>query len=232
MTGSRNKLAIQRLERRLGHRFADQTLLLRACSHRSHGAPHNERLEFLGDGLVNFLVGAELFRRQPNADEGELSRLRATLVCEGALADRARDLDLGEVLCMGPGELRSGGFRRDSILADAFEAIIGALYIDAGFAVAEATCLRLFSRLLTNLPDAKDLKDAKTRLQEYLQGKRRPLPEYVVLVSSGPPHRRQFRVRCTLTDEEIMTEGDGTSRKLAEQQAAAEMLKNLENRHA
>lgn len=133
---------------------------------------------------------------------------------------------------MGPGELRSGGFRRDSILADAFEAIVGALYIDGGFAVAEAACLRIFSELLTNLPDARDLKDAKTRLQEYLQARRRPVPEYAVLASSGPPHRRRFRVRCSLSDAEGFTEGDGVSRKLAEQQAAAAMLQNLEDLHA
>lgn len=207
-------------------------LLLRACSHRSHGSPHNERLEFLGDGLINFVVGAELYRRQPDADEGDLSRLRAKLVCESALAGVARGLDLGVVLRMGPGELRSGGFRKDSILADAFEAVMGAVYVDAGFEVAAAACQRIFSGLLADLPDVNDLKDAKTCLQEYLQANRRPLPEYDLLAASGPPHRRSFRVRCSLVDEGTRTEGNGTSRKLAEQRAAEEMLKNLEDPHA
>lgn len=221
---------MRRLERRLGHRFADPTLLVQACSHRSFGPPHNERLEFLGDGLLNFVIGAHLYASCPRADEGDLSRLRSSLVREATLAGLARQLNLGETLRMGAGELRSGGFRRDSILADTLEAVIGAVFLDAGFDTARLVCLRIFEGLLGNLPDARALKDAKTRLQEYLQSRKRPLPEYNVLDESGPPHRRHFLVCCRLIDDRRQTEAAGSSRKLAEQEAAARMLYELEDR--
>ncbi len=219
---------IARLEQRLGHAFKDQNLLLQACSHRSYGPPHNERLEFLGDGLLNFVIGSTLYNLRPGANEGDLSRLRASLVREETLAQLARDLNLGDALRLGQGELRSGGFRRDSILADALEALLGAIHQDAGFEAARDTCLRLYQALLEVLPDARSLKDAKTRLQENLQGNGRPLPQYQVLDESGPPHHRRFHVCCTLKDADLQTEAVGNSRKLAEQDAAGMMLKQLE----
>lgn len=219
---------ITRLAQRLGHVFADQKLLLQACSHRSYGPPHNERLEYLGDGLLNFVIGSALYALRPDANEGDLSRLRASLVREETLAQLARDLDLGVALRLGTGELRSGGFRRDSILADALEALLGAIYQDAGFEAARDVCLHLYQPLLANLPEARSLKDAKTRLQEFLQGNGRPLPQYAVLDESGPPHHRRFQVSCTLEDAEHRTEATGSSRKLAEQNAADMMLALLQ----
>lgn len=219
---------ITRLAQRLGHVFTDENLLLQACSHRSYGPPHNERLEYLGDGLLNFVIGSTLYALRPSANEGDLSRLRASLVREETLAQLARDLNLGDALRLGPGELRSGGFRRDSILADALEALLGAIHQDAGFDAARDACLRLYQPLLAALPDARSLKDAKTRLQEHLQGSGRPLPQYAVLDESGPPHHRRFKVSCTLEDAEHRTEAVGSSRKLAEQDAAGMMLELLE----
>lgn len=224
---------VSRLARRLGHDFSDPGLLLQACTHRSCGPPHNERLEFLGDGLLNFTIGSALYRLRPSADEGALSRLRASLVCEDTLAKLARELDLGEALQLGSGELRSGGFRRASILADTVEALLGAIYLDAGFETASAVCLRLYHALLENLPDAASLKDAKTRLQEVLQSDGRPLPQYEVLDASGPAHRRRFHVRCSLgATDQRSTEAVNSSRKQAEQDAAAAMLAQLEQPHA
>ncbi len=223
---------IARLARRLGHVFNDANLLLQACSHRSFGPPHNERLEFLGDGLLNFVIGSALYTLRPGANEGDLSRLRASLVREETLAQLARGLDLGNALRLGVGELRSGGFRRDSILADALEALFGAIHQDGGFEAAREACLRLYQPLLSALPDARSLKDAKTRLQEHLQGDGRPLPQYEVLDESGPPHHRRFNVCCTLQDGEHRSEAVGNSRKLAEQDAAAMMLELLEPSHA
>lgn len=223
---------IARLTQRLGYRFADEALLLQACSHRSLGPPHNERLEFLGDALLNFVIGAALFERRATADEGDLSRLRASLVREETLALLARELQLGDALRLGSGELRSGGYRRDSILADALEAIIGAVFLDGGYVAARDVCLRLYQTLLQTLPDPRSLKDPKTRLQELLQADNRPLPVYAVISESGPPHRRAFHVSCTLRDAGQHVEANGSSRKQAEQDAAAQMLQRLEQRDA
>lgn len=223
-----------RLQGALGCEFRDERWLERALTHRSAGQAHNERLEFLGDALLNFVIGEALFRERPAATEGELSRLRAALVCEAALADIARRLELGEALQLGPGELKSGGFRRDSILADALEAVIGALYLDRGMETAREACLRLYAEALQRLPQTMP-KDAKTQLQETLQARGRPLPEYAVLNEAGPPHRRRFRVRCRLPDTGQESEGEGGSRRQAEQQAAQAMLDQVEagdGRHA
>lgn len=225
-------MSLERLSRSLGHEFRDQGLLLQALSHRSQGALNNERLEYLGDGLLNFVVGAALYRRCPQAEEGALSRLRASLVREESLARIARSLDLGSLLRLGESEQKSGGHRRDSILADALEAIVGAIFLDAGFAAAEASCLKLFEPLLASLPDPESLKDPKTRLQEHLQASGRPLPRYEILSESGPPHRREFRVRCSLADVDTHTEATGGSRRGAEQQAAETMLEQLEKADA
>lgn len=216
-----------RLSRALGHEFRDARLLDQALTHRSLGATNNERLEFLGDGLLNFVAGAALYERKPKEDEGPLSRLRASLVREESLAKIARDLNLGDVLKLGESELKSGGFRRDSILADALEALLGAVYLDAGFEAARAVTLKLLAPLLDNLPDPQSLKDPKTLLQEFLQGGSRPLPQYEILSESGPPHRREFLVRCSVSDADDVAEASGASRRIAEQRAAEQMLNKI-----
>lgn len=223
---------LERLQRRIGYRFADPALLRRALTHRSVGGSNNERLEFLGDGLINFVVAAALYEAQARAEEGALSRLRASLVREETLARLARELELADFLSLGESELKSGGFRRDSILADAFEALFGAVYLDGGFEAARRTALALFAPLLAELPDAESLKDPKTRLQEWLQARSRPLPRYEVLAESGPPHRRRFLVRCQLADGDISTEAEGSSRRNAEQQAAEALLRQLQSAYA
>lgn len=218
---------LRRLGRALGYSFSDPALLERALTHRSAGAANYERLEFLGDALINFSVAESIYRACPDASEGDLSRLRASLVCEDSLAALADRLQLGDVLVLGPGELKSGGFRRQSILADALEALLGAVYLDGGFAAGQECCQRLFADLLANLPDPAALKDAKTRLQEQLQSRGRPLPAYELVAAEGPPHRQSFRVECRLADDGTRTEGTGASRKLAEQDAAESMLGKL-----
>ncbi|SFF55286.1 RNAse III [Fontimonas thermophila] len=220
--------SLEVLQEHLGHRFTDTGLLERALSHRSLGVRNNERLEFLGDALINFVAADALYAARPTAEEGALSRLRASLVREAALARIARDLDLGAVIRLGESELKSGGFRRDSILADAVEAILGAVYLDGGFAAARAVALRLLQPLIAELPDAEQLKDAKTRLQEWLQARSRPLPRYEVLAEEGPPHARRFHVCCVLPDTAEQTRAEGPSRRSAEQQAAEAMLQRLE----
>jgi len=219
--------SLAHLQRVLGYRFQDVGGLIRALTHRSVGHDNNERLEFLGDALLNFAVGEALFLSLPKAAEGDLSRMRATLVREETLAAVARRIELGEFIRLGSGELKSGGFRRDSILADGLEALIGAVYLDGGFGAARDLCLRLLAPELEHLPDPGTLKDAKTRLQEHLQAVGRPLPEYTVLSEEGPPHRRSFRIRCLLADDGSETAGEGASRKFAEQQSAERMLQRL-----
>lgn len=216
------------LQQALGYEFTNAELLERAVTHRSFASVNNERLEFLGDALINFVVGEYLFSAQPTAEEGALSRLRASLVREPALAGLARALRLGDVMRFGEGELKSGGWRRDSVLADAFEAVIGAICVDGGFDAARSASLRCFAPLLAQLPDPETLKDPKTRLQEWLQARSRPLPAYEVLSESGPPHQRQFVVRARLTDREMMTEALSNSRRSAEQKAAELLLQRLQ----
>ena len=215
------------LQRALGYRFGDPGLLERALTHRSAGHVNNERLEFLGDALLNFVIAEALYSARPQADEGDLSRLRATLVREETLALAARRIDLGEWLVLGSGELKSGGYRRDSILADGLEALVGAVLLDGGAEQAGALCRRLLAPELNDLPDPQTLKDSKTRLQEALQARGRPLPDYAVLSESGPAHRRHFTVRCRLPDAAAETTGEGGSRRAAEQQAAERMLEGL-----
>lgn len=218
------------LQAALDYRFGDERWLQRALTHRSAAHDNNERLEFLGDALLNLVVADIVFHDYPKLPEGDLSRLRAALVRESSLADIARTLTLGEHVQLGAGELRSGGFRRDSILADTLEALIGAVFLDGGFDAARALCLRLMKTPLTELPDPAHLKDAKTRLQEFLQARSRPLPDYRVVTEEGPAHRRHFAVSCGLSDDVLSTLGEGTSRKLAEQRAAQQMLDLLEER--
>ncbi|MBT2748217.1 ribonuclease III [Lysobacter sp. ISL-50] len=213
---------------RLGHGFANPALLQQALTHRSAGAPHNERLEFLGDALVNLFMAEALYQRWPQADEGALTRARAELVRESALAPIARALELGARLTLGPGEMKSGGHRRDSILADALEAVVAAIYLDAGFETCRERVLPWFVEAMDALPPAHKVgKDAKTRLQEWLQGRQKPLPVYALLSESGEDHAKSFRVSCTLSQPPLTSEGEAGSRRAAEQLAAEEALRLL-----
>ena len=214
-----------------GHAFADADLLAQALRHRSAGGPHNERLEFLGDALLNLIVAEQLFQRWPRADEGAMTRARAELVRESTLAGIARELGLGARLTLGPGEMKSGGHRRDSILADALEAVIAAIYLDAGFAAACGAVLPWFEPLIAALPPLHQVgKDPKTRLQEWLQARQRPLPTYALVEESGEEHDKRFLVSCTLVEPPLATEGQGSSRRAAEQDAAAAAIAQLEAR--
>lgn len=215
------------MEDRLRHRFARPELLAQALTHRSAGAPHNERLEFLGDGVVNLLVAEALYQRWPKADEGALTRARAELVREAALAVIARELQLGERLTLGPGEMKSGGHRRDSILADVLEAVVAAIYLDAGFEACRAVVLPWFEAAMAALPVGKPEKDAKTRLQEWLQARQKPLPAYDLVGESGEEHAKLFQVRCSTLEPPLSAEGEGSSRRNAEQAAAAAMMELL-----
>jgi ribonuclease-3 len=212
-----------------GHAFAAPALLAQALTHRSAGSPHNERLEFLGDALVNQFVAEALYLHWPKADEGALTRARAELVRESALAGLARELKLGEHLVLGPGEMKTGGHRRDSILADALEALVAAIHLDAGFETCRAVVLPWFAPLIDALPPPNKLgKDAKTRLQEWLQARQRALPAYALVEEGGDDHARIFRVSCTLAEPAVQTEGEGSSRRAAEQQAAEAALRIIE----
>ena len=204
-----------------GHPFENPELLRQALTHRSYSATHNERLEFLGDGVLNCVIAAELFRRFPQLAEGELSRLRASLVNQQSLFEIAQQIELGAQLRLGEGELKSGGARRPSMLADALEAVIGAVFIDGGFEAARAVVLRLFEQPLSAADPLKLGKDAKTRLQEFLQAHRVPLPQYAVISTAGEAHEQIFRVECVIPELNIRTEGEGTSRRGAEQAAAS-----------
>jgi ribonuclease-3 len=211
---------------KLGYHFTDAALLDLALTHRSAGRPNNERLEFLGDALVNLVVAEMLFDTRPRANEGELSRLRAQLVSEPALAERARELELGDALKLGPGELKSGGFRRDSILADAFEALVAAIYRDGGFHACREWLRGIFAEPIAAAGPAQ--KDPKTRLQEWLQGRGLPLPHYELLAEHGEEHARQFDVACVVAQPQAARfEGRGGSRRAAEQQAAEAALESL-----
>lgn len=220
---------LRRLAQALGTPIEDSGLLKQALTHRSAGAGNNERLEFLGDAFLGFVIAEALCQRYPEADEGRLSRLRASLVNKEALARLARRLGLGEHLRLGPGELRTGGHARDSILADALEAVFAAVYLERGFDGARSVILSVFADSLATVSDGGGTKDPKTRLQELLQARRRPLPEYEVLLIAGSQHDQRFRVRCSLPDSGQFTEGDGTSRRRAEQQAAQQMLERLDD---
>lgn len=209
--------------------FGRPELLAQALTHRSAGSPHNERLEFLGDALVNLFIAEALYARWPRADEGALTRARAELVRESALAAIARQLQLGEALVLGPGEMKTGGHRRDSILSDALEALVAAIYLDSGFEATRATVLPWFEPLMAAMPAPDKVgKDAKTRLQEWLQARGKPLPQYAVLEEGGEDHARIFRASCTLADPLLATEGEGSSRRAAEQQAADAALQAIE----
>ena len=215
------------LERRLGYRFKKPERAAQALRHRSAGGTHNERLEFLGDAMIGLAVAEMLYRGRPELNEGDLTRMRATLVNGRALAGMARDLGLGELLTMGAGEQRGGGFQRRSTLADVFEAVIGAVFLDAGYAVTLELLQMLFAAPIEALPHPEQLKDPKTRLQEALQARGLALPEYRIVGSSGPDHARSFRAECRVDELSIEEIGRGTSRRAAEQAAAGAVLKQL-----
>lgn len=218
------------LKATLDYQFNDSALLEQALTHRSSAGPSNERLEFLGDAVLNAVVTEAVFRARPSADEGDLSRLRASLVCDRSLADAAVELGIGKFLVLGSGERKSGGHRRESILADAIEALFGAVYLDAGFAVARDVIERALGSRLHDLPDPQDLRDSKTRLQEWLQSRRIALPEYDLVAVRGKAHRQVFEVRCRIDGHAAVTSGTGPSRRSAEQEAARTMLASLSER--
>lgn len=215
-----------------GYQCHDLHIFEAALTHRSAGGQHNERLEFLGDAVLNCVTADVLYRYFPHSPEGELSRYRATLVSGESLAALAATLNLGDRMQLGSGELKSGGFRRKSILADALEALFGAMYIDGGFAAAATVIEKIFAPRLPHLPSAAQLKDPKTRLQETLQSRALALPDYVVESITGEPHVQHFRVQCEVPTLSIKTFGEGSSRRAAEQEAAKtafDQLKSLWN---
>lgn len=217
-----------RLETALGHHFSNPELLRQALTHRSHSSPHNERLEFLGDSVLDCVVAALLYQRFSGLREGELSRQRASLVRQEALAQIAQEIVLGDYLRLGEGELKSGGHRRPSILADALEAILGAVYLDAGFETARSVIERLLRPLLDELDPNGSGKDPKTALQEWLQGRKHGLPHYTLLNTHGEAHSQEFEVECTIPGLPVRTVGSGKSRRTAEQSAAGQALSLLE----
>jgi len=212
--------AIDVLLKKLEYSFNDITLLNEALTHRSYASNNNERLEFLGDGILNFVIADEVFNLYPDVQEGDLSRLRANLVNKESLAKIANTLNLGEVIKLGSGELKSGGFRRPSILADAVESILGAVYCDGGFDSARNLIVRLYADRLASPTDLQSLKDPKTRLQELLQSRRFALPDYQVTSISGQSHAQIFHVQCRIKQMSIEVEGEGKSRRKGEQIAA------------
>lgn len=209
-----------RLQQRLGHAFSNPALLVQALTHRSFGQPNNERLEFLGDSILNCVIAIALFERFGELKEGEMSRLRASLVRQEGLHRVAQTLDLGEALRLGEGELKSGGFRRPSILADALEAVFAAVFLDAGFDAAKGVIDRLYAPMIAEIDPRAALKDPKTALQEWLQGRKLPLPQYQLAQVLGEAHAQEFEIVCMLEACGVRTVGRGASRRAAEQQSA------------
>ncbi len=219
---------LPRLEKLLNYQFQKAELLQEAVTHRSAAAKNNERLEFLGDSILNFVIAADLFRRYPKSSEGDLSRLRASLVNKDGLFLVSQDLKLGDYLILGSGELKSGGYRRNSILADTVEAIFGAVYMDSNLERCQTLILQLYHEQLENVPDADSLKDPKTRLQELLQSRKLGLPEYNVIEIVGKAHNQQFTVNCKIPKLDLETQGKASNRRKAEQQAADEIIPLVE----
>ena len=217
---TRKKQQHDSLCQQLGYEFKEPSLLHEALTHRSHSIPHNERLEFLGDGVLNCAVAALIFRSFPELPEGRLSRLRANLVNQQALFELAVSLNLGSMIRLGEGELKSGGNQRPSILSDALEAVLGAIYLDSDFMKAEEVVVNLYRPLLDNINPKISGKDPKTRLQELLQSKRLALPEYSVVNAEGEAHQQKFKVKCVVQEFDVHTFGEGTNRRSAEQAAA------------
>lgn len=220
-------MTVDSLQKKLGYQFNQPALLTQALTHRSYANTNNERLEFLGDGVLNFIVAHQLFERFPKLPEGDLSRLRAQLVKEATLFEIAQILNIGDLLHLGEGEMKSAGWRRPSILSDALEAILGATYLEGGFAAAEAVILKLYTEKLDKIDPSSIDKDAKSKLQEYLQSKKIDLADYQVISIEGEAHAQSFKVACKIQELKIETEGEGTSRRNAEQQAAQLALKAI-----
>jgi ribonuclease-3 len=220
--------AINALLKKLEYSFSDMGLLDEALTHRSYSSKNNERLEFLGDGILNFVIAHELFKQYPDVQEGDLSRLRANLVNKDSLAEIAGYLELGEVISLGSGELKSGGFRRPSILADAVESILGAVYCDGGFELCRELIVRLYANRLALSMDLQSLKDPKTQLQELLQSRHFSLPDYQVTTITGQAHAQVFHVKCSIDKMKIEVTGEGKSRRKAEQIAAARAITKVE----
>ncbi|WNC69414.1 ribonuclease III [Thalassotalea nanhaiensis] len=220
-------LHLNRLQNKLGYQFNNEQLLVQALTHRSAKGDNNERLEFLGDSILGYVVARVLFEKFPTASEGELTRMRSTLVRGVTLAEIGRAFDLGEYLVLGPGELKSGGFRRDSILEDAIEAIIGAVFLDSDLHTSRALVLTWFTERLDKINPNQSQKDPKTRLQEYLQGRRLPLPLYDVIGTTGQSHNQQFTISCVIETVAEPIISKGTSRRKAEQAAAQQALELL-----
>jgi ribonuclease-3 len=214
------------------YQFKDEKLLHKALTHRSVGKVNNERLEFLGDSILSAVVSTRLFHLKNDNDEGDLSRLRARIVRGATLAKLAKSLNLSEYVKLGEGEMKSGGYKRDSILADTFEAIIGAIYLDGGYRVCEQAVLKMCEAEIAALPEASELKDPKTKLQEWLQTRGYPLPEYVLLSEEGPPHKKHFVVQTSDTLLGFDVTGSGGSRRKAEQSAAKSALLQLSENNA
>ncbi|GJH41931.1 ribonuclease 3 [Pasteurella canis] len=221
---------LERLQKKIGYQFNQITWLKQALTHRSAAVKHNERLEFLGDAILNFIIAEALYHQFPKCNEGELSRMRATLVREPTLASLARQFELGDYMALGPGELKSGGFRRESILADCVEAIIGAISLDSSLEITSEIVQNWYKELLNQIKPGDNQKDPKTRLQEYLQGKHLPLPTYNVIDIKGEAHCQTFTVECTIQNIDRTFIGVGSSRRKAEQAAAENLLQELENK--
>ena len=219
---------LTQLQNKTNYTFSDISLLEAAVTHRSAGMKNNERSEFLGDSILGFIIADHLFHQFPAADEGQLSRLRASLVKKETLAEIGKSLSIGNYLKLGRGELRSGGHARDSIFADAVEAVIAAIYLDAGYQKARDFIFELFQKRLEEVTLAKGRKDPKTRLQEYLQSQQIELPVYEIVESSGPDHRQHFKVSCSIKNPKLLTIGTGSTRRKAEQDAAEKMLEHYE----
>jgi len=215
------------LKQSLAYAFEDEQLLKQALTHRSAPGPNNERLEFLGDAVLQLVASELVFEKTPNASEGQLSRLRSTLVKDTTLAEIAADLGIGEFLILGSGEKKSGGHRRSSILADALEAIFGAIFLDAGLEGARQVIHKAYGERLHDLPEAADLRDPKSRLQEYLQGRKMALPDYAVQNISGKAHKQSFEISCRIAELDAVTVGAGLTRRDAEQEAALAMLHKI-----
>ncbi len=218
---------MNKLTSKLGYTFQDSGLLNLALTHRSANGKHNERLEFLGDSILSFVIADDLYHRFPKVDEGDMSRMRATLVRGHTLAELGREFDLGDYLKLGPGELKSGGFRRDSILADAVEALIGGIYLDSDLETVRGIVLKWYQCRLDEIKPGVSQKDPKTRLQEFLQGRRKPLPIYTVTNIKGEAHNQEFSVACEVAGMDAPVIGKGTSRRKAEQAAAETALEQL-----
>lgn len=212
--------SLEKFSKLINYHFNDESLLTTALTHRSANNNHNERLEFLGDAVLGLIISTAIIEKFPRANEGELSRLRASLVKGATLSEVAAELSLGDWIYLGSGELKSGGFRRESILADTLEAVFGAVYVDGGFNCAQDVVLNLFTSRLENVDPARLRKDPKTELQEYLQAQGKSLPEYEVLETLGKSHQQMFKVLCQISAYDLATTGNGLSRRKAEQDAA------------